>query len=308
MRIVFVGSGDFAVPALSALCDEGHKILCAVSQPPRPAGRGKRLQHTPVAEKAAELGLTVKCPLKADAPQLTEEILSLGAEIGVLADYGALLPKTILDATALGFLNIHPSLLPRWRGAAPIRRSIMAGDSETGVCIMRMNEKFDRGPVLLRRNVPIMESDTHSSLSWKLSAIGARMIVDAVGNHDRLTPMPQGNEGAIAAPKLDHSETQIDWTRPAEEICLQIRGLADRPGAWSLHKSLRIKSFAAEVSGKEGNPGEVLDDFLTVACGSGSLRLLEVQRAGKSRCSAQEFLRGYPLTRGDRLGDGKGRN
>ena len=195
----------------------------------------------------------------------------LGAEVGVLVDHGALLPRSVLSAPSLGFLNVHPSLLPRWRGAAPIQRAIMAGDTVTGVCVIQMNERFDQGPVLLRREVPVADSDTHSSLAPKLAAIGGEMMVEVLSDLGRLKPVPQRSEDRTRAPKVTKSETRIDWRRPAQEICRQIRGLADVPGAWTNHGRMRLKVFAAEAIDWDGAPGEVLDARLTVACGEGVL-------------------------------------
>lgn len=297
-----MGSGAFAIPALEALAAAGHEIVRVCSQPPRRAGRGNRTMPTPLAGKAEELGLDVHCPESVDDPGFALEMSRLGADVGVLVDHGALLPMPVLSAPLHGFLNIHPSLLPRWRGAAPIQRAIMAGDSVTGVCVIQMNERFDQGPILLRREVPVAENDTHSSLAARLAAIGGEMIVEALSDLGRLEPVPQDSEDRTRAPKVTKSETRIDWRRPAREVCRQIRGLAGTPGAWTNHGKLRLKVFAAMVVDGNGPPGEVLDSHLTVACGEGAVQLRELQRPGGRPLSAVEFLRGYRIMSGDTLG------
>ena len=257
---------------------------------------------TPLARRAAELGLDVHCPESVDDPEFALEMSRLGADVGVLVDHGALLPRSVLSVPLQGFLNIHPSLLPRWRGAAPIQRAIMAGDTVTGVCVIQMNERFDQGPVLLRREVPVADHDTHSSLATRLAAIGGEMMVEVLSELGRLEPVPQGSEDRTRAPKVTRSETRIDWQRPAQDICRQIRALADTPGAWTNHGKLRLKVFSARVVGGDGPPGVVLDSQLTVACGEGAVRLLELLRPGGRPLGAAEFLRGYRITPGDRLG------
>ena len=303
MRLIFIGTGEFAVPALEALVAAGHEIACVCSQPPRPAGRGNRMQQTPVSGKAQELGLELRFPVSVNDPKFTREISGLGAEVGILVDHGALLPSAVLSATMRGFLNIHPSLLPRWRGAAPIQRAIMAGDTVTGVCVIQMDEKFDCGPILMRREVPVLGNDTHSSLTPKLAAAGGELIVKVLADLDRLKPVPQCSEGGTHAKKIMKSETRIDWNRSADDVCRQIRGLATVPGAWTNHGATRLKVFSADVvEQKGGRPGEVLDGHLTVACGTGAVRLLEVQRPGKRPSCAEEFLRGYQLQPGETFG------
>ncbi len=302
MRLIFMGSGAFAIPALEALAAAGHEIARVCSQPPRRAGRGNRTMPTPLAGRAKELGLDVHCPESVDDPEFALEMSRLGADVGVLVDHGALLPRPVLSAPQHGFFNIHPSLLPRWRGAAPIQRAIMAGDAVTGVCVIQMNERFDQGPVLLRREVPVADGDTHSSLAPRLAAIGGEMMVEVLSELGRLEPVPQGSEDRTHAPKVTKSETRIDWRRPAQEICRQIRGLANTPGAWTNHGELRLKVFAAKVVDGEGAPGEVLDSHLTVACGEGAVRLLELQRPGGRPLGARDFLRGYRILSGDTLG------
>ena len=302
MRLIFIGSGAFAIPALEALASSRHEIVRVCSQPPRRAGRGNRTTPTPLARRAGELGLDVHCPESVDDPEFALEMSRFGADVGVLVDHGALLPRSVLSAPLHGFLNIHPSLLPRWRGAAPIQRAIMAGDAVTGVCVIQMNERFDQGPVLLRREVPVVDNDTHSTLAPRLAAIGGEMLVEVLSQLGRLEPVPQGSEDRTRAPKVTKSETRIDWRRPAQEICRQIRGLADTPGAWTSHGKMRLKVFAAKMVDGEGPPGAVLDSHLTVACGEGAIRLLELQRPGGRPLSAGEFLRGCRILPGDALG------
>ena len=234
MRLIFMGSGAFAIPALEALAAAGHEIVRVCSQPPRRAGRGKRTMPTPLAERAEELGLDVHCPQSVDDPGFALEMSRLGADVGVLVDHGALLPRSVLSAPLHGFLNIHPSLLPRWRGAAPVQRAIMAGDAVTGVCVIQMNERFDQGPILLRREIPVSDNDTYSSLATRLAAVGGEMMVEVLSELGRLEPVHQGTEGRTRAPKVTKSEARIAWRRSAREVCLQVRGLADTPGAWTI--------------------------------------------------------------------------
>ena len=297
-----MGSGDFAVPALEALVAAGHEIAATYSQPPRQAGRGKRLQPTPLASRAHELGLDVRCPETMDGPEFANELTGLGAGFGILVAFGPLLPSRVLSAPVGGFLNVHPSLLPRWRGAAPIQRTIMAGDSVTGVCVMQMNERFDDGPVLLCREVPVPGDATYSSLAPVLAATGAELIVEALADIDRLEPVPQGTAGRTSAPRIDKSETRIDWNRPAAEICRQVRAFSRVPGAWTDLGRMRIKILAAEVVEGRGKPGEVLDSELAVACGENAVRLMEIQRPGKRSATASEFLRGFQIGVGEMFG------
>ncbi len=301
MRLIFFGSGEFAVPALEALATK-HEIAAVYSQPPRPAGRGKRLQQTPLAESAGRLGLDVRCPQDVNDPGLASEIAGFDARVGILVAYGALLPGAVLSAAERGFLNIHPSLLPRWRGAAPVQRAIMAGDQVTGVCVIQMDERFDNGPVLLRREVPIGGNECFTELSPRLAGIGAEMIVEVLSDPDSLQPVPQPAVGATPAPKITKQETQIDWTLPAIEVCWKIRGLARSPGAWTWFDGVRLKILAGRVVDAEGRPGEVIDGKLTVVCGSGAVQLLELQRPGKRIASAVEFLRGWPIGSGEVFG------
>ena len=302
MRVVFMGTPEFSVPVLQALQDAGHEIAAVYCQPPRPAGRGKKLRPSPVQARAEELGLLVRHPESLKTPEAQDEFAALGADVAVVVAYGLLLPRAILDAPVKGCLNIHASLLPRWRGAAPIHRAIMAGDAETGVCIMQMEEGLDTGPVLLRRATPIGPRETTGQLHDRLSIMGAALIIAALGQLDQLTPEPQPDAGVTYAAKIDKAEARIDWGWRAAEVDRTIRGLSPFPGAWVEVAGERIKLLASEQAEGCGAPGEVLDDGLRVACGQGAVRLLRLQRAGRGAQDAPEFLRGLTLPRGSRLG------
>lgn len=298
MKLVFMGTPDFSVPVLDALIQAGHEIICVYCQPPRPAGRGKKDRPTPVHSRAEALGLPVRHPtsLKSDDEQAA--FAALGADAAVVVAYGLLLPRPILDAPTRGCLNIHASLLPRWRGAAPIHRAIMAGDTETGVCIMQMEEGLDTGPVLLRRATPIGPEETTAQLHDRLSKMGAELIVDTLEQIDTLVPEPQPEDGVTYAHKIDKSEARVDWARPAVEVDQLIRGLSPFPGAWTMHGEERLKLLSSRVVDGVGQPGEVLDDHLRVACGDGAVELLRLQRAGKGAQDRETFLRGHPIPKG----------
>ena len=301
MRVVFMGTPDFSVPALEALVAAGHEMACVYTQPPRPAGRGKKERASPVQTRAEALGLPVRHPLSLRTPEAQAEFAALGADIAVVVAYGLILPQPVLDAPAHGCLNIHASLLPRWRGAAPIHRAIMAGDAETGVCIMQMEAGLDTGPVLLRGTTPIADSDTTASLHDQLAGMGAELIVEALCQLPELVPESQPEAGVTYAQKIDKAEAAIDWTRPAVEVDRRIRGLSPFPGAWFEHEGARIKVLGSTLADGGGAPGEVLDDALLVACGDGAVRLTRLQRAGKGAQDADVFLRGMPVARGTRL-------
>ena len=301
MRVAFLGSSGFAIPALEALLRAGHDVVAAYCQPARPAGRGKRPRPVPAAERAAELGVPVHEPQSFRDGRAVDEFRALGAEIGVVAAYGVLLPPQLLEMPRFGFLNIHPSLLPRWRGAAPVRRAIMEGDSETGVCIMQVVEELDAGPVLLSRTEEIRPDDNARTLGDRLSKIGARLIVDAVAGAGTLPRIPQAQEGACYARKIDKSETRIDWSDPAEVVDRRIRGLSPSPGAWCTIRGERVKLLGSSVASGYGSPGAALDDRLLIACGSGAVRILKAQRPGKRPMPADEFLRGFPVKKGGRI-------
>ena len=299
MRVIFMGTPEFSVPVLEALVDAGHEIAAVYCQPPRPAGRGKKDRPTPVHARAVELGLDVRHPVSLKTAEAQEEFAALGADVAVVVAYGLILPQVILDAPAKGCLNIHASLLPRWRGAAPIHRAIMAGDEETGICIMQMEAGLDTGPVLLREGTPIGEEETTAQLHDRLSAMGASLIVTALRHLDGLSPDVQPEDGVTYAAKIDKAEARIDWTRPAVEVDRQIRGLSPFPGAWSEIGGQRVKVLASRLAEGQEEPGEVLDENLTVACGSGAVELLRLQRAGKGAQDREVFLRGFPVTPGD---------
>ncbi len=298
MRIVFMGTPAFSVPVLEALVDAGHEIACVYCQPPRPAGRGKKERPTPVHQRALELGLPVRHPVSLKGEEAQAEFAALQADVAVVVAYGLLLPRAILDAPARGCLNIHASLLPRWRGAAPIHRAIMAGDEATGVCIMQMEEGLDTGPVLLRRATPIGAEETTDQLHDRLSVLGAALIVEALAQLDNLSPEAQPEEGVTYAHKIDKAEARVDWSKPAVEVDRLIRGLSPFPGAWTMLGQERVKLLASRVASGEGTPGEALDDALCVACGEGAVQLLRLQRAGKGAQDRETFLRGQPVPKG----------
>ena len=307
MRVIFMGTPEFSVPVLEALVDSGQEIAAVYCQPPRPAGRGKKDRPTPVHARAIELGLEVRHPVSLKDAAAQAEFAALNADIAVVVAYGLILPQAVLDAPAHGCLNIHASLLPRWRGAAPIHRAIMAGDAETGICIMQMEAGLDTGPVLLRRATAIGAQETTAELHDRLSEMGAALIVEALAGLETLQPEVQPDEGVTYAKKIDKSEARVDFAHSAEEVDRLIRGLSPFPGAWVEFDGQRIKLLASRVvsgAGVPGGgvPGEVLDDALRVACGSGAVQLLKLQRAGKGPQDAEVFLRGVPIRTGDVLG------
>ena len=297
MRIIFMGSPDFAVPTLNALVEAGHEVIAAYTQPPRPAGRGKGERPTAVEERAGELGIEVRCPksLRGEAEQ--EAFAEFGADVAVVAAYGLILPQQILDAPMLGCLNVHGSLLPRWRGAAPVQRAIMAGDEATGVTIMQMEAGLDTGPMLLKRAVEI-EDKNAGQLTEELAEVGASMMVEVLADLPHFDPVPQPEDGVTYAAKIKKEEARIDWSRPARELKRHVQGLAPFPGAWFEVNGERIKVLAALEASGEGQPGEALGNQLTIACGSGALRPTLMQRAGKGAMSAEELLRGFSIPPG----------
>ncbi|ETX30478.1 methionyl-tRNA formyltransferase [Roseivivax isoporae] len=303
MRIVFMGTPGFSVPALDALAGAGHEIACVYTQPPRPAGRGRKPRPAPVAARAGELGIPVRHPVSLKDPEAQAAFAALGADVAVVVAYGLILPQAVLDAPARGCLNIHASLLPRWRGAAPIQRALMAGDAETGICIMAMEAGLDTGPVLLRRTLPIGAEDTAGALHDRLAVLGADAVVEALGALDRLEAVPQPEAGVSYAAKIDKAEARIDWSRPAVEIDRQIRGLAPFPGAWTASPAGRIKLLGARVAAGTGAPGTLLDGF-RVACGTGAVEVTRVQREGRGAQDADAFLRGAGFGPGTVLGAG----
>lgn len=294
MRIVFMGTPDFSVPVLESLVAAGHDVVCVYSQPPRPAGRGKKDRPSPVQARAEALGLPIRHPVSLKTTEAQAEFAALDADLAVVVAYGLLLPQGVLDAPARGCLNIHASLLPRWRGAAPIHRAIMAGDTETGVCIMQMEAGLDTGPVLLRRELPIGDTETTGALHDKLSAMGAAAIVDALSDLDNLTPVAQPTDGVTYASKIDKAEARIDWSSPAVDIDRQIRGLSPFPGAWCEVDGERIKLLGSQLTDGQGQPGQVLSGF-TIACGTGAVDITRAQRPGKKPMPASDILKGLTL-------------
>ena len=304
MRVIFMGTPDFSVPVLDALVLAGHEISAVYCQPPRPAGRGKKDRPSPVQQRAEALGLLVCHPVSLKTAEAQAEFAALDADVAVVVAYGLILPQAVLDAPKSGCLNIHASLLPRWRGAAPIHRAIMAGDVETGVCIMQMEAGLDTGPVLLRAATPIRTTETTIELHDRLSAMGAELIVEALRHLPDLQPEPQPEEGVTYASKIDKAEARIDWSRPATEVDRQIRGLSPFPGAWFDLGGTRVKVLASKLAEGEGAAGEVLDDTLRVGCGEGAVQLIRLQRAGKAAQDAQTFQRGAQIAAGTVLSKG----
>jgi methionyl-tRNA formyltransferase len=297
MRIAFMGTPDFAVPALDALHAGGHEIAAVYSQPPRPAGRGQKDRPSPVQARAEALGLPVRTPKTLRTPEAQADFAALGLEVAVVVAYGLILPRPILDAPQRGCLNIHASLLPRWRGAAPIHRAILAGDAETGVCIMQMEEGLDTGPVLLREAIPILPQDTTGDMTPRLAALGARLIVETLGRlWTSLLPNRRAMQGATYARKIEKAEAEVDWTRPASEVDRLIRALSPFPGAWTMAGSERLKLLRSRCVEGSGEPGEVLGG-LTVACGVGAVDITEAQREGRRPMPTDEVLRGVALPR-----------
>jgi methionyl-tRNA formyltransferase len=293
MKIIFMGTPDFSVPVLRALAAR-HDIVAVYTQPPRPAGRGKDLRPTPVHAAADALNLPVRHPVNLKGAEEQAAFAALDADVAVVVAYGLILPQAILDAPRKGCLNIHASLLPRWRGAAPIHRAIMAGDRETGICIMQMEAGLDTGPVLLRQATPIGTTETTLDLHDRLSQMGAALIQTALDRLPDLTPEPQPAEGVTYAAKIDKAEARIDWTRPAAEVDRQIRALSPFPGAWCMAGGERVKLLRCGLATGSAAPGTVLDG-LTIACGDGAIAITLAQREGKKAQEPQDFLRGFAL-------------
>ena len=304
MRVIFMGTPDFALAPLAEIFGRGHEIVAVYTRAPKPAGRrGLELTLSPVHAAAQKYGLKVLTPKNFREPETVQEFRAFEADVAVVVAYGLILPKDVLEATKQGCLNLHASLLPRWRGAAPIQRAIMAGDTEAGVMVMRMEEGLDTGPVLMAERVEIGRK-TYGELHDELSRLGADLMARALSALERgsIAEQAQPQDGATYAKKILKDEARIDWTKSASEIDCLIRGLSPVPGAWTEAKGERLKILYAEpVSGK-GAPGDVLDDALTVACGEGALAVKRVQRAGKGAMEAGELLRGFKLTRGETLG------
>ena len=304
LRLVFMGTPDFAVPALVEIVGGGHNIVAVYTRAPQPAGRGMALRPSPVAREAERLKIPIFTPKTLKDPDAASAMRAHGADAAVVVAYGLILPKPILDVFPLGCFNLHASLLPRWRGAAPIHRAIMAGDKETGVMVMKMDEGLDTGPIAMAERVAIGPEETAGELHDELARLGAKLMLVALGALEResLTLTPQANEFATYADKIDKSETRIDWTQPWNKVHDHCRGLSPYPGAWfELSGAGRIKVMRTTKGDGLGAPGRVLDDKLTIACGQGSVRIVELQRAGGKPMKADEFLRGSPVARGSTL-------
>jgi methionyl-tRNA formyltransferase len=308
MRLAFLGTPDFAVRALAELAASGHEIAAVYTQPPKPRGRGQTLQPSPVQAFAEGLGLKVRTPASMKAPDAIADFQALELDAAIVVAYGQILVREVLEAPRYGCFNLHGSLLPRWRGAAPIQRAIMAGDAVTGVQVMRMSEGLDEGPVLLSATVPITSEDTVATLHDKLAAAGAALLPVALGAIQRggASETPQSAEGVTYARKIKPAEARIDWSRPAQELDWHIRGLSPFPGAWfeapGAAGPVRVKALLSRVEAGSGQPGQVLDgspeDGLVVACGEGAVRITRLQREGKGQQPADAFLRGLPLADG----------
>lgn len=297
MRIIFMGTPEFSVPILQALVDAGHDVMAAYSQPPRPAGRGKGLTVSPVQARAEALGIAIRTPPTLRDAAVQEEFVAFRADVAVVAAYGLILPRVILETPRLGCINVHASLLPRWRGAAPIQRAILAGDEETGVGIMQMEVGLDTGPVMLEDRTPI-GTKTAGALTEELSTMGARLMAKVLADLDRYPPVAQPAEGMTYAPKIDKAEARIDWDRAAEDVARQVRAFNPVPGAYLEFHGERLKLLAVDIVDAAGAAGVVIDDRLTIACGEGAVRPTLIQRAGRGMLSAVELLRGFPIPAG----------
>ena len=303
LRLAFMGTPDFAVPALRAIVSAGHTVAAAYCQPPRPAGRGQKERPSAVQAAADALGLPVRVPASLRKPEEQAAFAALDLDVAVVAAYGLILPKPILEAPRYGCLNIHASLLPRWRGAAPIQRAILAGDTLTGITIMQMDEGLDTGPILLQETVPIDGSATAATLHDALSECGAGLILQALDGIESgtLKPRPQPETGVTYAKKIEPADARIQWRDTAAAIERKVRAFAPRPGAWFELDGARVKVLAAGVVAGVGEPGTVLDDRLTVACGEGAIQLLHLQREGRRALDREAFLRGAPVAKATRL-------
>ncbi|WFU73205.1 methionyl-tRNA formyltransferase [Bradyrhizobium sp. CB2312] len=298
LRLIFMGTPDFSVPTLLELVAHGHEIVAVCTRAPKPGGRrGLQLQPTPVEEAARKLGVPVLTPKTLKTPEALEEFRAFDADAAVVVAYGMILPQAILDAPKLGCYNLHASLLPRWRGAAPINRAIMAGDAESGVMVMKMDVGLDTGDVAMAERIAIRDNMTAVDLHDRLSRLGADLMVRAMAALDRggLQLKKQSEDGVTYAAKIDKAEARIDWTKPARAVLRHIHGLSPFPGAWAELENARVKILRCELAKGAGDPGAVLDDHLTIACGDGAIRILELQREGKGRMQAADFLRGVPV-------------
>jgi methionyl-tRNA formyltransferase len=308
LRLIFMGTPDFAVPTLLELVAHGHEIAAVYTRAPKPAGRGMKLQLSPIEQEARRLGIQVLTPTTLKTPEALDAFRAHNADAAVVVAYGMILPQAILDAPPLGCFNLHGSLLPRWRGAAPINRAIMAGDAETGVMVMKMDVGLDTGDVAMAERLPISDTMTAADLHDALAPLGADLMVRAMGGLERggLQLKKQSEQGVTYAAKIEKAEARIDWSRPAREVLRHIHGLSPFPGAWCEAaldgEAARIKILRCEPAKGTGSPGDVLDEHLTIACGDGAIRILELLRAGKAPMKSADFLRGTPLKPPARLG------
>ncbi|HEX6858692.1 MAG TPA: methionyl-tRNA formyltransferase [Caulobacteraceae bacterium] len=303
MRLAFLGTPDFAVPSLAALIQAGHEIACVYSQPPRPRGRGQQLQPSPVHAFAEARAIPVRTPASMKTPEEIEAFRALALDAAVVVAFGQILVREVLEAPKFGCFNLHASLLPRWRGAAPIQRAIMAGDHLTGVNVMRMSEGLDEGPVVLSASTHIDALDTAGTLHDRLAEIGAGLLVEAMDEvaHGVATETPQPLQGVTYAKKITPAEARIDWTRPAHDIDRHIRGLSPVPGAWFEVGGVRVKALLSQAGELDGAPGEALDEQLLIGCGEGSVRILRAQREGRGPQDTADFVRGFPVAAGTKL-------
>ena len=301
LRLIFMGTPEFAVPTLLALVAHGHEIAAVYTRAAKPAGRGMKLQSSPVEQEARRLGIPVMTPTTLKTPEALAKFRARDADAAVVVAYGMILPQAILDAPKLGSFNLHASLLPRWRGAAPINRAIMAGDQETGVMVMKMDAGLDTGDVAMAERITITDTMTSADLHDALAPLGGDLMVRAMGALERgkLQLTPQSSDGVTYAAKIEKTEARIDWNKPARDVLRHIHGLSPSPGAWcemALEGALaRVKVLRCEIADGSGTPGDLLDDGLAVACKQGAIRILELQRAGKQPMKAEEFLRGTPV-------------
>lgn len=303
LRLIFMGTPDFAVPTLTALAARGHEIVAVYTRAAKPAGRGMGVQATPVEREARRLGLPVLTPASLKSDEAQAAFRAHKADAAVVVAYGLILPKAVLDAPRLGCFNVHASLLPRWRGAAPINRAVMAGDAESGISIMKMDEGLDTGAVAITGRLPIGADMTAGELHDALSPLGAALMADVLPKIESgtLALTPQPDAGVTYAQKIAKSETRIDWTKPWQQVHDHIRGLSPFPGAWFELGGVRVKALRSTKGEGSGAPGAALDDRLTIACGDGAVRLVELQRAGKQPMTADEFLRGTPVEAGTKV-------
>jgi methionyl-tRNA formyltransferase len=303
LRLIFMGTPDFSVPTLLELVAHGHEVVAVYTRAPKPAGRGMKLQPTPVEQQARRLGIPVLTPTTLKTAEALAEFRSHNADAAVVVAYGMILPQAILDAPRCGCFNLHASLLPRWRGAAPINRAIMAGDAESGVMVMKMDVGLDTGDVAMAERLAITDTMTAADLHDALAPLGADLMVRAMGGLERggLQLTKQREDGVTYAAKIDKAEARIDWSKPAREVLRHIHGLSPFPGAWAELENSRVKILRCELGQGAGEPGAVLDDQLTIACGEGAIRIIELQREGKGRMQAADFLRGTPLKAGARF-------